>query len=384
LIAGPFASRLLADFGAEVIKVEAPGNPDPLRQWGSAHKDGEYLWWSVQSRNKKLVTLDLRTERGRELLMRIVEQTDIIIENFRPGTLERWGMGPAELLERNPSVIVTRISGYGQDGPDAHKPGYASVAEAVGGLRYLNGYPDQTPPRFGISLGDSLGSLFGCFGALLALRWRDQNGGRGQVADISLVESCFALLESAIPEFAATCAIRGPSGAGLNGIAPSNLFRSKDGVDLVIAANQDTVFKRLVAAMGQPELAHDPRFVDHVARGRHQHEIERIVGDWACQLSLVDLVESLDAAGVPNGPVNSVADIFGSRLFAERGLLVEVPDEVLGEIVHPGVVPKLSDSPGTIRHGGRRNPGHDNSSVFGDLLGLTDAEIADLVSDRII
>lgn len=383
LIAGPFAGRLFADFGAEVIKVEAPGRPDPLRDWGSARHDGRALWWPVQSRNKKLITLDLGAERGREVLLRLVDETDVIVENFRPGTLEKWGIGPEVLLERNPALIVTRVSGYGQYGSESAKPGYASVAEAVGGLRYLNGYPDQVPPRVGISLGDSLGSLFGCIGALMALRWRDHHGGRGQVVDVSLVESCFSLLESVVPEYAATGAVRGPSGAGLKGIAPSNLFRSKDDTDVVIAANQDTVFRRLAEAMGRPELADDPRFTDHVARGRNQAAIEEIVGAWAATLSNEDIVTALDAAGVPNGPVNSVADLFASKLFRERDMLVPVADEV-GEVVHPGIVPKLSASPGGIRHGGRVRPGHDNDDVYGALLGLGADELAALATDGII
>jgi formyl-CoA transferase len=383
LIAGPFAGRLFADFGAEVIKVEAPGRPDPLRDWGSAHHDGRALWWPVQSRNKKLITLDLGTERGRDVLLQLADETDVIVENFRPGTLEKWDIGPEVLLERNPALIITRVSGYGQNGSESAKPGYASVAEAVGGLRYLNGYPGEVPPRVGISLGDSLGSLFACIGALMALHWRDHNGGRGQVVDVSLVESCFSLLESIVPEYAATGSVRGPSGAGLKGIAPSNLFRSKDSTDIVIAANQDTVFRRLAAAMGQPDLADDPRFADHVARGRNQTAIEEIVGAWAATLSNDELVTALDAAGVPNGPVNNAADLFSSKLFAERDMLVPVVDEV-GELVHPGIVPKLSASPGGIRHGGRIRPGHDNDEVYGELLGLRGDDLAALSADGII
>jgi formyl-CoA transferase len=384
LIAGPFAGRLFADFGAEVIKVEAPRGPDPLRNWGSARKNGHALWWPVQSRNKKLVTLDLRTERGRDILLRLVAESDVIIENFRPGTLERWGIGPDLLLQRNPSLIIARISGFGQDGPAAHKPGYASVAEAVGGLRHLNGYPGQTPPRFGISLGDSLGSLFGCLGALMALLWRDRNGGRGQVVDVSLVESCFALMESVVPEFAATGAVRGASGAGLRGIAPSNLFKTGDGKEIVIAANQDTVFQRLAAAMGKPELATDLRFADHEARGRNQDEIEEIVAQWAGGLTNQEVVAALDKAGVPNGPVNTVEDIFASELFAAREMLVAVADSELEEVIHPGIVPKLSESPGRIRHGGSWSPGQHNNDVFATLLGLSRGEIDELTAEGVI
>ena len=271
LIAGPFAGRLLADFGAEVIKVEDPRHPDPLREWGQARAEGHTLWWSVQSRGKRLVTLDLRRDEGRQVLRRMLPAADVLIENFRPGTLEDWGLAPEDLWGVNPGLVIARVSGYGQTGSNAHKPGYASVAEAYGGMRYLNGTPGEPPPRTGLSMGDTLAAMFAMQGILTALYWRDARGGRvGQVVDVSLVESCFAMLESVVPEYAATGEVRQPSGTSLKGIAPSNLFRSGDGDWVIIAANQDSVFRRLANAMNRPDLPHDPRFAGHAKRGEHQ------------------------------------------------------------------------------------------------------------------
>jgi formyl-CoA transferase len=265
LLAGPFAGRLLGDLGAEVIKVEPPGKPDPLRDWGKARYEGRSLWWPVQSRNKKCITLDLHTERGQQLLLELAQHADVLLENFRPGTLERWNIGPDRLWEVNPRLVVCRVSGYGQTGPYASRAGFASVAEAMGGLRHINGFPGEAPPRLHISLGDSLAGIFAALGILAALHRRDGLGfGRGQVVDVSLIESCFALLESTVPEYDRLGIVRGPSGMGLDGIAPSNSFMSSDGKWIVIAANADNVFRRLCAAMEQPELADDPRFATHL------------------------------------------------------------------------------------------------------------------------
>ena len=310
LIAGPFAGRQLADFGAEVIKIESPDRPDPMREWGRGRLKNHTLWWSVQSRGKKCVTLDLKAPRGRELFLELCREADVILENFRPGTLEKLGLSPEELWKVNPGLIIARVSGYGQTGPDAQKPGYASVAEARGGLRYLNGYPDQAPPRTGISLGDSLASLYALQGILMALYWRDARGGTGQVVDVSLVEACFSLLESAVPDYAASGVVPGPSGSGLKGIAPSNIFRSGDGKWVVIAANQDSVFVRLAAAMGRPELASDARYSNHTARGAHQEELESLIAEWAGGFSHEELTALLDRHSVPNSPVSSIEDIF--------------------------------------------------------------------------
>ena len=256
LLAGPFTGRLLGDMGAEIIKVEPPGQPDPLRDWGHARYEGRSLWWPVQSRNKKCVTLNLREERGQELLLGLVEQSDVLVENFRPGTLERWNLGPERLWDVNPGLVIARVSGYGQTGPYAPRAGFASVSEAMGGIRYINGFPDEPPPRIHISLGDSLAGMFAVQGILAALYRRDAlGGGRGQVVDVSLMEACFALLESMVPEYDRLGIVRGPGGTGLKGVAPSNIFKSSDGKWMVIAANADKVFGRLCEAMGQPELA---------------------------------------------------------------------------------------------------------------------------------
>jgi formyl-CoA transferase len=377
LIAGPFAGRQLADFGAEVIKIESPDRPDPMREWGRARLQGHTLWWSVQSRGKKCVTLDLKSARGRELFLDLCKEADVILENFRPGTLEKLGLAPEELWKVNAGLVIARVSGYGQTGPDAQKPGYASVAEARGGLRYLNGYPDQAPPRTGISLGDSLASLYALQGILLALYWRDTRGGTGQVVDVSLVEACFSLLESAVPDYAAAGVVPGPSGSGLKGIAPSNIFRSGDGKWVVIAANQDSVFVRLAAAMDRPELASDPRYSNHAARGAHQDELEQLVAEWAAGFSHEELTSLLDRHSVPNSTVSTIEDIFEDPQLRARGMLVEVPDEQLGTVVQPGIIPRLTRSTGEIGWSGPLTPGSHNRDIYGGLLKLSDKELQD-------
>jgi len=379
LIAGPFAGRLLADFGEEVIKIEDPRRLDPLRDWGQARRDGETLWWPVQSRNKRLVTLDLHAQAGRGILLDLVERSDVLVENFRPGTLERWSLGPEQLWSRNPALIVARVSGFGQTGPRSHRPGYASVAEAMGGMRHLNGFPGQPPPRTGLSLGDSLAAMFAFQGILMALYWRDARGGRiGQVVDVSLVESCFAMLESVVPEYAATGAVRQPSGTGLTGLAPSNLFRSADGKWVIIAANQDTVFARLCAAMGASHLVTDPRFATHTARGEHQEEIEGLVAEWAQQYTSKDLAERLEEAGVPSGVVYTVADIFADPQFTAREMLLETTDDAGRPLVMPGIVPKLSRTPGAVAWSGSRQAGRDNRRLYRELLNMEDDDLARL------
>lgn len=375
LIAGPFAGRQMADFGAEVIKVESPNRPDPMREWGRARVNDHTLWWSVQSRGKKCVTMDLKAPTGRELFLELCKEADVILENFRPGTMEKLGLGPDELWKINPGLIIARVSGYGQTGPEASKPGYASVAEARSGLRHLNGYPDQPPPRTGISLGDSLGSLYALQGILLALYWRDARGGTGQVVDVSLVEACFSLLESTVPDYAATGIIPGPSGSGLAGIAPSNIFRSSDGKWVVIAANQDSVFVRLATAMGMPGLAKDPKYADHAQRGRNQEELESVIADWAVQHSTTELVSILDEYGVPNSTVSSVEDIFEDPQLRARDMLVEVADDELGTVVQPGIVPKLTRSAGRIGWNGPLVHGSHNADVYQGLLSLTEEEL---------
>ena len=378
LISGPFAGRLLGDMGAEVIKIEPPGSPDPVRTWGQAELDGHHFFWTVHARNKKAVTLNLREPQGRELFLKLVERSDIIVENFRPGTLEKWDLGYDVLRQHNRGIILVRVSGYGQTGPDAHKAGYASVAEAASGLRHMNGFPGGPPPRLALSLGDSLAGMFAAQGALAAL-YRRSVTGEGQVVDAALTEACLAVQESTIPDYDVGGVVRGPSGTRLEGIAPSNIYRTADGSWVVIAANQDTVFRRLCAAMGQPELATDDRFVDHVARGRNQDELDKIIGDWAAQRQPDDIIETLSAAGVISGPINTVAEVVRDPQLRARGMLVEHYDERIGRnVLGPGVIPVLSETPGGVRNAGPARPGQHNAEVYGDLLGLGADEIADL------
>lgn len=385
LLAGPFTGRLLGDLGAEVIKVEPPGQPDPIREWGKARYRGRSLWWPVQSRNKKCVTLNLRTERGQELLVELVKHADVLTENFRPGTLEKWNLGWERLSEANPRLVLCRVSGYGQTGPYAKRAGFASVAEAMGGIRHINGFPDQPPPRMHISLGDSLAAMFAAQGILAALYWRDAlGGGRGQVVDVSLLESSFALLESIVPEYDRLGIVRGPQGTNLKGIAPSNIFRSRDGKWIVIAANGENVFRRLCAAIGRPELADDPRFATHLARGEHQDEIEGIVAAWAAERDAGEIDSVLNEAGVICGPVYTIADIFADEHFRAREMLVEHEDPEFGEYLGPGIVPKLSETPGAVRWSATWEEGSHNGEVYGDLLGLSDQELAALKGEGVV
>ena len=384
LISGPFAARLLGDMGAEVIKVEPPGSPDPIRTWGQAEVDGHHFFWTVHARNKKCVTLNLRTPRGRELFLDLAEHSDIIVENFRPGTLEKWDLGYDVLRERNPGIVLVRVSGYGQTGPDAGKAGYASVAEAVSGLRHMNGFPGGPPPRLALSLGDTLAGMFAAQGALAAL-YRRTVTGEGQVVDVALTEACLAVQESTIPDYDAGGVIRGPSGTRLEGIAPSNIYRSADGSWVVIAANQDTVFRRLCEAMDRPELATDERFVDHVARGRNQDEIDAIIGEWAAQRQPDDIIDTLSTAGVIAGPINTVADVVRDPQFQARGMLVDHYDEAADRtVLGPGVVPVLSATPGGVRSAGPARPGQHNDEIYGQLLGLGSGELTNLTEQGVL
>ena len=387
LIAGPFCGRLLADHGADVVKVEAPDRPDPLRDWGQAELDGHHFFWTVHARNKRCITLDLRRPRGREVFLDLVETADVVVESFRPGTLEKWDLGPDVLAARNPRLVLARVSGYGQTGPASSRPGYASVAEAVSGMRHLNGFPGDPPPRAALSLGDSLAGMFAVQGVLTALWSRDRPGsdGRGQVVDVSLAESCLALLESTIPDYSATGLVRGPGGTRLDGLAPSNLYRCADDRWLIIAANQDTVFTRLCTAMEQPDLATDPRFATHTARGRNQDEIDAIVADWAAGHDADALTALLEAAGVVVGPVNTVADVVADPQFRARDMLVPHHDEATGrDLLGPGIIPKLSRTPGSVRWAGPPRPGTHTTEVLTELLGLDAAQLDALAADHVI
>jgi formyl-CoA transferase len=384
LISGPFAGRLLGDMGADVVKIEPPGSPDPLRNWGQADVDGHHFFWTVHARNKKAVTLNLREQRGRELFLDLVERSDIIVENFRPGTLEKWNLGYDVLKQRNPGIILVRVSGYGQTGPDAGKAGYASVAEAVSGLRHMNGFPGGPPPRLALSLGDTLAGMFAAQGALAAL-YRRTVTGEGQVVDVALTEACLAVQESTIPDYDAGGVVRGPSGTRLEGIAPSNIYRTADGSWVVIAANQDTVFRRLCAAMDSPELAADERFVDHIARGRNQDELDAVIGAWAATRQPQDVIDILSAAGVIAGPINTVADVVRDPQFRARGMLVEHFHQGIGRpVLGPGVVPVLSESPGGVRSSGSARPAQHNDEIYRELLGLSSEELAELTERGVL
>ncbi len=384
LISGPFAGRLLGDMGAEVLKIELPSSPDPLRTWGQAELDGHRFFWTVHARNKKALTLDLRTERGRDLFLELVALSDVIVENFRPGTLEKWNLGYDVLREHNKGIILVRVSGYGQTGPDAGKAGYASVAEAASGLRHMNGFPGGPPPRLALSLGDSLAGMFAAQGALAAL-YRRSVTGEGQVVDTALTESCLAIQESTIPDYDVGGVVRGPSGTRLEGIAPSNIYQSANGSWVVIAANQDTVFRRLCQAMGRPELATDERFVNHLARGRNQDELDKIIGDWAAQREPQDIIATLSEAGVISGPINTVAEVVQDPQLQARNMIADHWDErVQRNVKGPGVVPVLSDTPGTIRNGGSARPGQDNDEVYLRLLGLDAEQLAALREEGVL
>jgi formyl-CoA transferase len=375
IIAGPFAARLLGDYGADVIKIEAPGKPDPMREWGRSYR-GRHLWWLMHARNKRCITLNLAHAEGQQIFLRLAAHADVLVENFRPGTLESWNLGFDRLSTVNPGLILARVSGYGQTGPYRERPGYASVAEALGGLRAVNGYPGQAPPRMAISLGDSLAALFAVTGVLAALHNRAITK-RGQVIDVALTEAVLALTESIIPEYDRLGIVREPSGTRLDGIAPSNLYRSKDGIWVIVAANQDSVFRRLCAAMGQPELGDDPRFADHIVRGRNQDEIDAVVAGWVGARTATEAFETLEAAGVVTGPVYTAADIVTDSQFLARDMLVPHYDAELDEhVLGPGLVPKFSESVPHMRWAGPSRAGTHNGEVYRDLLGM-DSEALD-------
>lgn len=364
LLAGPYVGTLLGDFGADVVKVEAPPAGDAMRDWGRLRHNGHSLWWSSLARNKSSVTINLREEEGQELARRLAAEADVVVENFRPGTMERWGLGPEDLHAINPRIVYARVTGYGQTGRYSDRPGFASAGEALSGLRYINGAPGQAPPRSGISLGDTLAAQSAFQGIVLALYARDARGAGGQVVDASITDACFALTESLVVEYEKTGTVREPTGPRLPRIAPSNVYRSKDDIWVVIAANHDTLWRRLAALMGRPELGDDPRFVDHHARGEHEDLLDEIIGAWAVKYTADELDRMVNDAGVVCAPVYSARDIAEDPFFEERGLLVRVDDEVHGSIRVTGVVPKLSGTPGTIRRPARWTVGADTAAVL--------------------
>ena len=383
LLAGPFVGSRCADFGAEVIKVEAPGSGDPIRSWGRLQHEGKTLWWPIMARNKKSVSINLRAAEGQELARSLIAQADVLIENFKPGTLERWGMSPEQLHALNPGLVIVRVSGFGQTGPYAARPGFASVGEAMSGLRYINGYPDMPPPRYGISLGDTLTALFAFEGMMMALYHRDRNGGRGQVVDAAITESCFAMLESTVTEYSKAGEVRQPSGTGLAKIAPSNIYPARDGTYVVIAANVDAMFRRLTQAMGQPHLADDPRFVTHIARGENAELLDSMIATWSASLDVADLSARLEQFGVVFGPINSIAEVVQDPHFRERGMVRDHHDDDFGTITVPGVFPVLSETPGDIAWLGPQEVGAHNAEIYA-RIGLGEETIEDLKARGVI
>jgi crotonobetainyl-CoA:carnitine CoA-transferase CaiB-like acyl-CoA transferase len=383
LLAGPYVGSLLGDFGAEVIKIEPPPSGDPMRDWGRLRHNGHSLWWSIVGRNKLSVSVNLRDRRGQAIARDLCASADVVVENFRPGTMERWNLGPEDVQAINPRCVYARVSGYGQTGRYRDRPGFASAGEAIGGLRYINGHPDLPPPRSGISLGDTLAAQSAFQGILLALYARDAGGGDGQVIDAAITDACFAMLESTVIEYEKCGFVREPTGTRLSRIAPSNVYRTKDEKWVVIAANHDTLWHRLAVAMGHEDLADDPRFATHHARGEHEDELDEIIGAWAAQLSAAEIDDVLERAGVVSSPVYSAADIYHDEHFRERELLVRHHDDVHGEMLVPGIVPKLSATPGAIRSGARWDVGSDTEAIL-EHLGLSAAELAELVEAGVV
>ncbi len=381
LLAGPFCGQLLADFGAEVIKVEAPGIGDPMREWGQK-SDGVGLWWPVVGRNKKSVEIDLRQAEGQALVRRMVAESDILLENFRPGTMEKWGLGFDALSAINPRLIMIRVSGFGQTGPYAHKAGYGSVGEAMGGMRYVVGDPSTPPSRSGISIGDTLAATFACLGGMMALHARERTG-RGQVVDSAIYEAVLAVMESLVTEYDKVGYIRERTGAILPRIAPSNVYPTKDGIYVIIAGNMDSVFKRLAEVMGQPELASDPRYATHTARGQNQAELDALIADWTITLGREELGRVLDEAGVPRGDIYRAPEMLEDAHFKARQTIVDVLHPRLGTLKMQNVAPRLSDTPGRVATPGPALGQH-NAEIFRDLLGLDTAKLEALAAAGVI
>lgn len=367
LIAGPFATKMLAEFGAEVIKIEPPGTGDPLRKWRLLH-EGTSVWWASQSRNKKSVTLNLHEPEGQEVIRRLVADTDVIVENFRPGTLEKWQLGFEALKQINPRLIMLRVSGYGQTGPYKDLPGFGVVGEAMGGLRHLSGEPDRPPVRVGISIGDSLSALHGVIGVLLALRHRDQFNGAGQVVDVALYESVFNMMESTIAEYSVFGQVRQPAGSSLPGITPSNAYRCADDKYALIAGNGDSIFKRLMSLIGRDDIGADPAFQHNDGRARQAEYIDGVIGQWTAQHTLDQVLEQLHAHRIPGGRIYDAADIAKDPHYHARQMLIEGELEDGTPVTLPGVLPKLSETPGDVR---RRAPllGQDTQDIL-DRLGI--------------
>ncbi|MDP2007155.1 MAG: CoA transferase [Rubrivivax sp.] len=363
LIAGPFAGKTLADFGADVIKIEPVDGGDPLRKWRLL-REGTSVWWEVQSRNKRSVALDLRSAEGQAAVRALAAEADVLIENFKPGTLEGWGLGWDALHTLNPKLIMLRISGFGQTGPDAGKPGFGVLGEAMGGLRHLTAEPGRVPVRVGVSIGDTLAALHGVIGVLLALRHREVNGGRGQMVDVALYESVFNVMESLLPEYDAFGAVRGPGGSALPGIAPSNAYPCSDGAYVLVGGNGDSIFRRLMATIGRPDLAADPALAHNDGRVKQVAALDAAIGAWTAQRPIAEVLAALEAAGVPVGRIYTVADIARDPQYLARDMVVQTADADGRPLKVPGIVPKLLATPGRLRTPAPRLGEH-NAGVLG-------------------
>jgi formyl-CoA transferase len=378
LIAGPFCGQLLGDMGAEVIKVEPPqidgkGGGDPMRNWG--HGDAK-LWWEVVARNKKSVSANLRVPEGQEIVRKLVAHADILIENFKPGTMEKWGLGPDMLHDINPRLIIVRVSGYGQTGPYSSRAGFGGIGEAMGGWRYIVGDPDRAPSRMGVSIGDSLAATYGCMGALAALHARERTG-KGQVVDSALYEAVLQVMESLVPEYMVSDHVRKRTGSILEGIAPSNVYPTSDG-EYLIGANQDAIFKRLCQAMGRPELGTDERYATHVARGERQTELDDLISDWTRTLTVDELEEKMIEFSIPAGKIYRAPEMLSDPHFAAREALIDVEHPQWGSFKMQNAFPKLSATPSSVRRRAPLEIGQDNAEIYGDLLGMSEDEIAAL------
>ena len=382
LLAGPFCGQLLADFGAEVIKIEPPGAGDPLRDWGRERAGGKALWFPIVGRNKKSVTIDLRKAEGQALARTLIAGSDIVVENFRPGTMEKWGLGYDALSVDNPGLIMTRVSGFGQTGPYAGRAGFGAIGEAMGGLRYVVGTPDAPPSRVGISIGDTLAATYAALGVLMALHARHRTG-RGQVVDSAIYEAVLAMMESLITEYQQAGYIRERTGPILPGIAPSNVYPTADGQMVLIAANQDTVFRRLAKAMQQPGLAEDAAYATHTARGARQAELDAVIAAWSVKFPAAEIETLLEEAGVPAGRIYRAPEIIADPHVQARQAIIRVMHHEYGELAMQNVAPRLSDTPGRVRHAAPAL-GADNATVFAELAGLDEAACRDLADRRVI
>jgi len=381
LIAGPFCARLMAEFGAEVIKIEPPGVGDPLRKWRKLH-EGTSLWWYAQGRNKKSVTLNLKAPEAQEIVRQLVKEADVVVENFRPGAMEKWGLGWDALSKVNPRLIMVRLSGFGQDGPYRDRPGFGAIGESMGGLRFITGFPDRPPARVGVSIGDSIAALHGVIGALMALHHRNVNGGQGQFVDVALYEAVFNMLESVLPEYGMFGMIRERTGASLPGIVPSNTYLTRDRKYVVIGANADSIFKRMMRAIGRADLADDPALAQNDGRVVRTDEIERVISDWCAANDLDHVLDVLEKAEVPSGKIYDIADIVKDAHYRARHMIGEhaLPDGK--NVMLPGIVPRLSETPGDTKWIGPRLGEHTGEVL--SALGYDEKAQAELKARGVI